>query len=335
MKAKRVIRTIETHTLGQATRNVVSGLPPIPGKTMQEKFHYMKENCDDFRTLLCWEPRGGDIMSATCFTEPCTPGADIGIIYFESSTWLPMCGHDTIGATVALLESGIITPTEPVTRLCLDTPSGLVRVEALVHDGTVENVSFLNVPSMVLLRDAEVRTEEYGTLRLDVSWGGNVYAILPAASVGLDIIPANVDAFVHAANVIGQSCNEQLTIHHPELDFVNQVTHVEFYGPPKSPEADIQNTVVALPKLLDRSPCGTGTSAKAALLYAQGKLKKGDSFVHESIIGSLFRCTIEEELTVKGHPAIRPRISGNAAIMGYSTWILDPKDPFPKGFLLK
>lgn len=334
MKAKKVIRTIETHTLGQATRNVVSGLPPIPGKTMQEKFMYMKENYDDFRTLLCWEPRGGDIMSATCFTEPCTPGTDIGIIFFESSTWLPMCGHDTIGATVALIESGILESTEPITKISLDTPSGVVDVEAVVKDGSVKKVSFLNSPAMPLIRDAIVKTEEFGDLKLDVSWGGNVYAILPAEAVGLDIQPKNADKFIEIANIIGKYCNEQLTITHPSFDFVNEVTHIEFYGPPKSEKADIQNIVVALPKLVDRSPCGTGTSAKAALLYAQGKLKKGDSFVHESIIGSLFECKIEEVTMVNGVEAIRPIVSGNATIMGYATWILDPEDPFPKGFLL-
>lgn len=334
MRAKKTIRTIETHTLGMCTRNVVSGLPPIPGKTMGEKFLYLKENYDSFRTFVCWEPRGNSDMSATIFTEPCTPGCDIGIIYFEASDWLPMCGHDTIGATVALIEGGLIEAKEPITTIKIDTPAGVVEVTAEVKDGSVTKVSFLNAPAMPLLRDVVVKTEEYGDLKLDISWGGNVYAILPAESVGIPMEPCNADAFITAANIIGARCNDQLTIKHPELDFVNKVTHVEFYGPPKNEKADIQNCVIALPKVVDRSPCGTGTSAKAALLYAEGKLGVGESFVHESIIGSLFECTVAEVCDVNGVQAIKPIVSGNAAICGFATWILDPKDPFPEGFLL-
>ncbi|MGI6211382.1 MAG: proline racemase family protein [Anaerovoracaceae bacterium] len=332
MKAVRTIRTIETHTLGQPTRNVVGGIPPIPGKTMQEKFEYLKANHDSFRTFACWEPRGNDIMSGTLFTEPCTPGTDIGIIYFESSDWMPMCGHDTIGATVALIESGMIPAKEPVTKIALDTAAGVVNVEAEVRDGSVQSVSFLNAPSMVLLRDAEVETEHYGKLTMDVSWGGNVYAILPASAVGLEICPANCRKFIEIAREIGRCGNEQLTIRHPELSFVDHISHVEFYGPPKSEKADVQNCVVALPSVIDRSPCGTGTSAKAALLHEKGELAVGESFVHESVIGSLFRCTCEEELEVGGKTAIRPKVTGNAAIIGFATWLLDPKDPFPNGF---
>ena len=334
MKAKKVFRTVETHTLGQPTRTVVSGFRKIPGETMGEKFTYMQEHEDWFRKLLCYEPRGSEIMSGTLITEPCTPGTDFGILYFESSTWMPMCGHDTIGATVALIESGLAEVEEPVTRLRLDTPAGVVSVEAKVTDGSVEEVSFVNAPALVLKRDVTVHTTEYGDITLDISYGGNVYAILPAARFDLDICPENAEKFVAVARSIGEDINREVEIHHPTLDFVDRVTHVEFYGPPKSEEADIQNIVVALPKVVDRSPCGTGTSAKAALLFEQGKLKVGDSFVHESVIGSKFRCEVVEACEVGGVPAIRPKITGNACVTGFCTWILDPKDPFPEGFLL-
>lgn len=334
MKAKKVFRTIETHTLGHPTRNVVSGFRHIPGKTMAEKFNYMKDNEDWFRKLLAYEPRGSEIMSCTLITEPCTPGTDAGILYFEASCWLPMCGHDTIGVSVALIEAGMVEVTEPITVIKLDTAAGVITVEAKVKNGDVEEVSFLNAPALVLNRNVAVDTKDFGRLTLDISWGGNVYAILPAEKVGLAIEPHNSSKLIAAAQSIAKDINEQITIRHPELSFVDRVTHVEFSGPPKGPDADIQNCVVALPKVVDRSPCGTGTSAKAALLYEEGKLRVGDSFYHESIIGSIFKCEVVEETTVGGIPAIYPRITGNACIMGFATWILDPKDPFPEGFLL-
>lgn len=334
MKARKLFRTIETHTLGQPTRNVVSGFRHIPGKTMQEKFVYMKENEDWFRKVLMYEPRGSEIMSGTLITEPCTPGTDVGILYFEASCWMPMCGHDTIGATVALIEAGLVDVKEPLTEIKLDTPAGVVTAEARVEDGVVLEVSFLNAPALVLNRDVTICTKEFGELQLDISWGGNVYAILSAEQVGLAIRPENCSKFVAAARSIAADINRQITVRHPQLPFVDRVTHVEFSGPAQSPEADIQNIVVALPKVIDRSPCGTGTSAKAALLYAKGELSKGDSFVHESVIGSKFKCEIVDETEVGGIKAIIPKITGNACVIGFATWVLDPKDPFPEGFLL-
>lgn len=334
MKAKKMFRTIETHTLGQPTRNVVGGFPKIPGQTMAEKFEYMKKNGDWFRKLLTFEPRGNDIMSGTLITEPCTPGTDVGVLYFEASDWMPMCGHDTIGVTVALMEAGMVEVTEPVTSIKLDTAAGVVQVEVKVKDGSVEEVSFTNAPALVLNRNITVKTGEYGNLTMDICWGGNVYAILPAADVGVEICPANCGKFIEIANSIAKDINAQVEIKHPELPFVNKVTHVEFAGPPKTKGADIQNCVVALPKVIDRSPCGTGTSAKSALLFAEGKLKVGESFVHESVTGSLFKCEILEETKVGGIQAVIPRVTGNACIIGFATWILDDKDPFPEGFLL-
>lgn len=334
MKARKLFRTIETHTLGQPTRNVVSGFRHVPGKTMQEKFEYMRENEDWFRKVLMYEPRGSEIMSGTLITEPCTPGTDVGVLYFEASCWMPMCGHDTMGVSVALIEAGLVDVKEPITVIKLDTPAGVITVEAKVAEGVVEEVSFINAPAFVLNRSVDIETEEFGKLTLDISWGGNVYAILPAAEVGLEIKPENCSEFTRIARSIAKDINRQITICHPELPFVDQVTHVEFSGPAQSPDADIQNIVVALPKVIDRSPCGTGTSAKAALLYAEGKLNVGDAFVHESVIGSKFKCEIIEETEVGGIKAIVPKITGNACIIGFATWILDPKDPFPEGFLL-
>lgn len=334
MKARKLFRTIETHTLGQPTRNVVSGFRHVPGKTMQEKFEYMRKNEDWFRKVLMFEPRGSEIMSGTLITEPCTPGTDVGVLYFESSCWMPMCGHDTMGVTVALIEAGLVDVKEPITEIRLDTPAGVVTVEARVDDGVVTEVSFVNAPALVLNRNVTLDTAEFGKLKIDISWGGNVYAILPAEKVDLEIKPENCGRFTEIARSLAKDIDEQIVVRHPELSFVDRVTHVEFSGPAQSPDADIQNVVVALPKVIDRSPCGTGTSAKAALLYAEGKLKAGDSFVHESVIGSKFKCEIVEETEVGGIKAIVPKITGNACVIGFATWVLDPKDPFPEGFLL-
>ncbi len=167
---KKVFRTIETHTLGQPTRNIVGGFPCVPGKTMAEKFIYMKENEDWFRRLLSYEPRGNDYMSCTLITEPCTPGTDVGVLYFETSGWLPMCGHDTIGVSVALIETGMVKVTEPVTVIRLDTAAGVITVEAKVERGAVQEVSFTNAPAFVLREDLTVETEDFGALTMDVSW---------------------------------------------------------------------------------------------------------------------------------------------------------------------
>ncbi len=334
MNAKKVFRTVETHTLGQPTRNIVGGFPHVPGSTMVEKFIYMKEHEDWFRTLMSYEPRGNDYMSCTLVTEPCTPGTDVGVLYFETSGWLPMCGHDTIGVSVALIETGMVPVTEPITTIRLDTAAGVIKIEAKVENGSVKEVSFVNAPAFVLRENLTVNTRDYGKLTMDVAWGGNLYAIMSADSIGITIDPRNTAEIIHAAQSIARDINEQVDFHHPELPFVYEVTHVEFYGPPKNPGADIQNAVVALPKTVDRSPCGTGTSAKSAVLYQKGKLKVGESFVHESIIGSCFRCEIVEETQFAGFRAVVPKVTGNAHIQGFATWILDPDDPFPEGFLL-
>ena len=334
MNAKKIIRTIETHTLGQPTRTVVSGFNIIPGKTMGEKFIYMKEEQDWFRKLLCDEPRGNSIMSGTIITDPCTPETDVGILYFESSGWLPMCGHDTIGAAVALIETGLVKVEEPITTIKLDTSAGVVTVKAKVNNGVVEEVSFLNAPAFVMGKDIHVNTQDFGPLTLDIAWGGNVYAILPAEKVDTRIETKNCDKLTKIAQSLAKDINEQIEITHPELPFVNHVTHIEFFGPAKNKNAYCQNCVIALPKVVDRSPCGTGTSAKASLLYEEGKLRIGDSFFHESVIGSLFKCEIVSETTVGNKKAIIPKITGNACIIGYATWLLDPKDPFQHGFVL-
>lgn len=334
MKIRRTFQTIDTHTGGEPTRTVVGGVPIIPGNTMQEKYVYMQNNNDWMRKVLSLEPRGNDVMSGAFLTPPCSPEADIGVLYFETGGWLPMCGHDTIGVATALVETGMVEVTEPITNIVLDTPSGIVRVSVEVEDGYAKKVTFVNAPAFVVGRDYIVNLPEFGDVKFDVAYGGNMYALLSAESMGLEIIPEKSKEIIAKGVLLRDCINEQLTIKHPFLSFIDKVTHVEFYAPSNTPGVSARNAVLVTGAAIDRSPCGTGTSAKMALLYANGELAIGEPFIHESIIGSLFHCRILEETTIEGIPSIIPEIAGQAYITGMSTFMIDPNDPYPEGFEL-
>lgn len=334
MRIRRTFHTIDTHTGGEPTRNVVGGIPVIPGRTMEEKMLYMREHYDWIRQLLTYEPRGNDVMSGTILTAPCREDADVGVLYFEVGDWMPMCGHDTIGVGTALVESGMVAVSEPYTYVNLDTPAGLVRLKIEVKDCKARNVTFVNAPALVLCEDGEINSARYGKLKLDIAYGGNIYAILPAASVGLSISRERASELIAAGCELKDEINAQIAVHHPELPFEDRVTHVEFYEPTKE-EGVIRNAVVIPPGAIDRSPCGTGTSAKLAVLAKKGKIRKGETFVHESIIGSRFTCKYLEDAAVGGSPAVVPEVTGRAWVTGIHTFMLDDDDPFTCGFQLR
>ncbi len=334
MKIRRTFQTIDTHTGGEPTRTVVGGVPVIPGNTMQEKFVYMQRHNDWMRKVLSLEPRGNDVMSGAFLTPPCTPGTDLGVLYYETGGWLPMCGHDTIGVATALVETGMVEVTEPVTNIVLDTPSGVVRVSVKVENGCAKGVTFTNAPAFVVGRDYTVTLPEFGDVNFDVAFGGNMYAILPAEVLGLELVPERSKEIIARGAMLRKCINEQLTIKHPFLSFIDKVTHVEFFGHSPIPGVSARNAVLITSDAIDRSPCGTGTSAKMALLHAKGELGLNEPFIHESLIGSLFHCRILEETIIEGIPAIIPEITGQAYITGMSTFMIDPDDPFPEGFVL-
>lgn len=334
MRAKHVFRTVDTHTAGQPTRTVVSGLPPIPGKTMEEKLLYAKEKYDWVRTLLMCEPRGSNVMSGAILTEPCSPGTDVGVLYMEVGGWMPMCGHDTIGVGTALVECGMVKVAEPYTELKLDTAAGVVTLKIKVSGQKAETVSFVNAPAFMLRSQETVDTKEYGKVTVDIGYGGNFYAIVDVQAVGLDLKRENYRSLIDAGNLLKTYINEQLPVVHPEKPFINETNHIEFIGPSDTPGVYNKDAVVFPPGDIDRSPCGTGTSARCAQLVAEGKLRVGESFVHESFIGSLFRCKAVKETEVAGIPAVIPEVTGSAYMMGMSTFFLDPDDPFPIGFQL-
>lgn len=334
MRIKRVFSTIDTHTGGEPTRTIIGGLPYIPGKTVVEKMTYLKENMDWVRTALMFEPRGHSVMSGAVLTEPTDCEADIGVIFIETGGYLPMCGHDTIGVSTALVETGMVKVEEPVTHITLDTPAGLTRVRVDVENGVVKAVTFRNIPSFVFAQDVEVDIPKFGKIKMDISYGGNVYAILPADSVGIEICPENVSELIAKGKIIRDAVNAQVKIKHPERDFIDSCTHVEFYGEPTTPGAHVKNAVFFANTGIDRSPCGTGTSAKVATLYSKGELKLNEEFVHESIIGSIFRARAIQETQVGPYSAVIPEVTGSAHIMGINQLFIDPDDPHKNGFLL-
>lgn len=333
MKSRKVFTTIDTHTGGNPTRTITNGLPDLIGRTMSEKMLHMKKDYDWIRKVLMYEPRGHDVMSGALIVDPCDPEADVGVIYIETGGYLPMCGHDTIGVCTALVETGMVPVEEPVTRLKLDTPAGLVEVDVLVEDGKAKQVTFCNVPSF-LYKSLEVDVTGVGSVYCDIAYGGNFYAIIDARTLNLELTTSNASHIVDTAVRIRTAINKKTEVVHPEAPFIRGLTHIEFYTDPVHPEAHVKNTVVVPPGGIDRSPCGTGTSAKLATLYAQGKLHFNEEFVHESIVGTLFRGRVLEEARVGTLPGVITEISGTAWMMGMHTFFVHEEDDLNEGFLL-
>ena len=334
MRLKRWFTAIDAHTMGNPARIIVGGIPHIPGATMFEKKRHIEEQWDDIRQLLMYEPRGHGAMSGAILTQPTVPGADIGLVFIEIDGCLPMCGHATMAACTVLVETGILPATEPITHLVLETPAGLVRAQVAVGPHGVTGVTFQNVPAFLCLKDVEADVPGVGRVVADVSYGGNFYAILPATMVDVPLEPKCASRLVQIGEAIRSTLNAKVEVVHPENPLIRGVGLVMFTGPPSHPDAAKKNTVVFGASGLDRSPCGTGTSARMAQLHARGQLGLRQAFVHEGILGTLFYGELIEETRVGGYPAVVPTVRGRASIGGFNTFVLDPEDPFPKGFLL-
>ncbi len=330
MNTKKTIRVIATHTAGQPTRTVLTGFPHIPGSTMQEKYLYMQEHADWLRTMVCQEPRGSDIMSGAIVTAPCSSEADFGVLHFEAAGWLPMCGHNTIGVCTALVEEGLADVQEPVTRLTLETPLGLVRASIDVENGSATGVRFRGAPSFALIQNAVVKTDRWGDVPVDIGWGGSAVAFVPAAFFGYAPCRENAAFFAGTAAELRRMINKQLPIRDARLPEITGVSHIAFYqdGEP------MRHVVVGPDGQCDRSPCGNGTCARAGLLHAQGRLKVNETFEQRSVIDSAFICKCAEELVVGNAPAIIPEISGRAWVTAHSAYVMDESDPFGQGFSL-
>ncbi len=315
------------------TRVVIDGFGEIPGNTMFEKRAHFMANSDGFRQWLMFEPRGHSAMSGAILQKSTRSDADWGVVYIEVSGCLPMCGHGTIGVATVLVEKGLVNVTEPVTKIRLDTPAGLVVVDVAVKDGKAVNVTLTNVPSFLYGTDQEVEVSGFGKLKYDIAYGGNFYAIVPINRVGIEFKRENGNKFLDLGLRISDAINQQARPVHPENPEIAICHHINFIAPGSSP-LHWKNAMAIHPGWFDRSPCGTGTSARLAQMYALGEMKKDDVLINESWIGSVFEGRIKEEVKVGNLNAIVPTITGRAWIMGESTWTLDATDPFPEGFLV-
>jgi proline racemase len=291
------------------------------------------ERMDDLRLLLMREPRGHGAMSGAILQPPARADADWGVVFIEVSGCLPMCGHGTIGVATVLVETGMVAVREPETVVRLDTPAGLVEARVAVRDGRAEGVTLRNVPSFLLARDRAVEVRGLGRVGYDMAFGGNFYAIVPAASVGLAVDPARGDELIDAGLAIMRAINDTDRPVHPQDERIGGCHHVVLHEPGRD-GCDARAATAIHPGWLDRSPCGTGTSARMAQLHARGELAVGEAFVNESVIGTRFTGRLVEEAAAGGVPAVVPEITGRAWITGMGQYLLDPDDPFPQGFAL-
>jgi proline racemase len=331
MRSKRLFTAVDSHTEGMPTRVVTGGVGVIPGATMNDKRLNFIENLDSIRRLLMNEPRGHAAMSGAILQPPTRPDADMGVVYIEVSGCLPMCGHGTIGVATVLVETGMVEVVEPVTTIRLDTPAGLVIARVHVSDGHADAVTLENVPSFCQRLDEKIDVAGLGSVPYSLAFGGNFYAMVDLDDVGLPFDRARKDDIVRAGLSIMDAINEQAPPHHPEIAGVDHCHHVEFIAP-GSTARHSRHAMAIHPGWFDRSPCGTGTSARMAELWARGELKLGEDFVNESFIGSRFTGRLIEETTIAGIPAVVPTITGRAWVTGIGQYMLDPTDPFPTGF---
>jgi len=331
MRSSRMLTAVDSHTEGMPTRVITGGVGVIPGATMNEKRLHFMEHMDDIRLFLMNEPRGHAAMSGAILQAPTRDDADWGVVYIEVSGCLPMCGHGTIGVATVLVETGMVEVVEPVTTIRLDTPAGLVIARVAVSDGHADSVTIENVPSYSVRLDDTVEVPDYGTVPYSLAFGGNFYAMVDLDAVGLTFDRANQQQILAAGLAIMEAINSTNPPRHPEIDGVNHCHHVEFIAPGSTAQHS-QHAMAIYPGWFDRSPCGTGTSARMAELWARGELALDTDFVNESFIGSRFTGRLIRETTIAGIPAVIPTITGRAWVTGIGQYLLDPSDPFPTGF---
>ncbi|OYX43134.1 MAG: hydroxyproline-2-epimerase [Rhodobacterales bacterium 32-67-9] len=324
---------IDGHTCGNPVRLVAGGAPQLEGRTMLERRAHFLAEYDWIRTGLMFEPRGHDQMSGSILYPPTRDDCDIGVLFIETSGCLPMCGHGTIGTVTTAIENGLVQPKTPGI-LNLDTPAGRVVAEYRQDGRFVEEVRLTNVPAFLQSEGLNAEVEGLGEITVDVAYGGNFYAIVEPQPNFRDIADHRAIDLVGWSPRLRAALNDKYTFTHPEKPAINGLSHILWTGAPKHPEATARNAVFYGDKAIDRSPCGTGTSARMAHWAAKGLLREGEDFVHESIIGSLFKGRIEGRTTVGGRAAIIPSIAGWARVTGFNTIFIDDRDPFAHGFVV-
>ena len=334
METSRIWHCVDSHTEGMPTRVVVGGVGVLPGTTMEERRQYMMKEADHLRTWLMYEPHGHSAMSGSIMQPPTRPDADWGVVYIEVSGCLPMCGHGTIGTATVLVETGMVEVTEPETVIRLDTPAGIVIARVHVKGARAKSVTIENVPSFVTELDAIIEVPGVGAVRYDMAYGGNFYAIVELSELGRAFGKEHAPELLELGLSIMNAINTTNPPTHPENPAIDHVNHVQLVAADSTAQFS-RHAMAIYPGWFDRSPCGTGTSARVAQLVARGQLAIGEPLINESIIGTRFTGRAIGTTTVSGIPAILPEITGRAWITGTSQHMLAPDDPFPAGFLLK
>jgi trans-L-3-hydroxyproline dehydratase len=336
-RGKVVLTTLDAHAAGEPLRIVTGGLPELPGETVLDRRRYMRDHLDHLRRALMHEPRGHADMYGCVLTAPVTPGADLGVLFLHNEGYSTMCGHGVIALVTALLETGALPVRGPQTPVTLDTPAGLVRATAhLRADGRVERVSFRNVPSFLHTRDLSLDVPGIGPVTLDIAFGGAFYAILPARVVGLRVVPGQKQPLVAAATAIKAAVQATTHIRHPFEDDLGFLYGVIFTGEPEDPAHHSRNVCVFAAAEVDRSPTGTGVSARLAAHHARGEVRPGEAIAVESILGrgSVFEGRVVEEVEFGPHRAVVPEVSGRAFLTGRHEFLIDPDDPLSPGILV-
>jgi proline racemase len=332
MNWDRAIELMLVHCQGEIGKVIVGGAPSIPGATALEKMNHINTVDDSLRRFVTFEPRASVAMSVNLLIEPTRPDADAGFIVLQADRAHPMSGSNCICVVTALLETGRVPMSEPETILRLDTPAGLIVARARCAQGRCLSVSLDNVPAFVQALDVGVETQRWGRIKADIAFGGVFYAIVDVAQLGFGIEPKNAWDLAEAGIDLKRVIGEQVAVRHPEIDGLNEIAYVMFRG--EDPDGAVRTCTTLKPGRVDRSPCGTGSSANLAVLHARGLAKPGDSRRSRSIIGGEFLAEIIEETKVGNYPAIRPRITGQAWIYGKEVLRVDDADPFQSGFAL-
>jgi proline racemase len=333
MLLARTITTVDSHTEGNPTRVVTGGVAIPPGKTIEARWEWAREHALDLLHFLNNEPRGSGMMCSVLLMPPCSAEADFSILILEPQELVPMCGHCVIGAATTVVATGMVAVTAPSTEVVFETPAGLVNCSVAVEQGSVGPVSLRNVPSFVTHRSADVRIDGYGSVQVDVAFGGDFYAIVDADRLGIAVDPAHTRPMIDFAARLIPAVNEQLAIRHPTRPDIARCYETMLTTGARRAAA-YRHAVVSPPGDMDRSPCGTGTSARLALLHALGKAVPDERLDFEGLMWTKFGATVASVTTVGDLPAIVPIVSGRAYITAFNTLVLDRGDPFPTGYRL-
>jgi proline racemase len=332
--ARRTLSVIDYHTEGEPMRIVVGGVEAIPGATLMERSEHLAVHGRDLLGFTLYEPRGHSAMCGAILTEPVTPGADAGVLFIEPLGPVHMCGHGAIALGAMLVETGRVAAPGGAATVTLETPAGLVSCRVTTQADQPTSVTIRNVPAFSAGLDLAVEVPGLGPVTFDLAYGGHFYALVEAAALGLRLLPKEASRLVAIGESIREAIEARVPLVHPGMPTARGLLYTQFHEPARRPDARYRNAVVVAPAGLDRSPCGTGTSARLANLHARGRLAVGESFGHESILGTLFTGRIAALTDVAGTPAVVPEITGRAWMTGQGTLSLDPSDPFPGGFLL-